>query len=191
MEKQTRRFFIALPVDDKIVIDSLAGITGFLNIHGSSLKTVPSDNYHLTLKFFGSLEPEVYEKLINSFEIKVPLKRIEYKIKGLGVFPLHGEPSVIWAGLDCEKQPLSEIIRSVENFSSSLGFVPDKRGLIPHLTLARVKKGKAVHGDIKKLISDERHTLFSSSAFSELVLFESILRTEGPEYKRVKVIKLT
>ncbi|PKL17453.1 MAG: RNA 2',3'-cyclic phosphodiesterase [Spirochaetae bacterium HGW-Spirochaetae-5] len=190
MEKQSRRFFIALPVDDKIVIDSLAGITGLLNTHGSSLKTVHSDNYHLTLKFFGSLEPEIYELIINAFEFQVQLKRIEYRIKGLGFFPVHGEPSVIWAGIECDKQPWSEIIKSVENFASSFGFVPEKRGFMPHLTLARVKNGRAVHVDIKNLISVERHTLFSSSVFSELVLFESILRPEGAEYKKVKVINL-
>ncbi len=181
--------FIALPVDDTAVY-ALAGISGVLNKNGSSLKIVPSENYHLTLKFFGSLEPEICSLITNAFKSLEPLKKIQYEIKGLGVFPAAGDPSVIWAGLECDKQPLKEILKSVEEFSYSFGFLPEKRGFIPHLTLARVKKDRTVNSDLTKFLQEERNTIFSSSVFDELVLFESILKPEGAEYKKIEVIKL-
>jgi 2'-5' RNA ligase len=189
IEKKSRRFFIALPVDETAVT-SLAGISGFLNKYRSSLKVVPADNYHLTLKFLGSLEPDIADSITGTFEFPYPLKRISYKIVGLGVFPSAGEPTVIWAGLNCDKEPLAEVIQSVENLASLYGFIPEKRGFVPHITLARVKKDRAVDSDIKQFLSDEKYTLFSSSVFKELVLFESVLKPEGAEYKKVKIIKL-
>ena len=190
MEKRFRRFFIALPVEDENTVKILSGIAGTLDKKKSSLKIVPPDNYHLTLKFFGSLEPEFCKDIINAFRLVGPLRKIEYSIKGLGVFPDSGEPSVLWAGLECDKQPLADVLQLVESFASSFGFPPEKRGFVPHLTLARVKKDCTVNSDAKKLLFNEKQRLFASSVFRELVLFESILRSDGAEYKKVEVIKL-
>jgi len=189
MKNKPRRLFIALPVDSTAV-HALTGVTGFLNENGSSLKIVPPDNYHLTLKFFGSLEPEICSSITDAFISMKSLKKIKYEIKGLGVFPAMDNPSVIWAGLECDKQPLNEFLQSIEDFSSSFGFLPEKREFIPHLTLARVKKDRIVKNELKRLIQEEKNTLFSSSIFDELVLFESILKPEGAEYRKIEGIKL-
>lgn len=189
MGNKFRRLFIALPIVDT-AIPALSGISGFLDKNRSSLKIVPPGNYHLTLKFFGSLEPEICTSIINAFISLEPLKKINYKIQGLGVFPASGDPSVIWAGLECDKQPLNEILKSVDAFSSSFGFPPEKRDFIPHLTLARVKKDRTVNSDFKRFLQVEKNTLFSSSVFDELVLFESILKPDGAEYKKIEVLKL-
>jgi len=190
MDTDPRRFFIALPVDDEKSVQSLMGVSRYLNKNESFLKPVPVNNYHITIKFFGSLEPAPAESLLNVFSSLNHLKKVEYKIEGIGVFPSIDNPSIIWAGLKCDEKPLNEIVQSIEDLALSLGFTPEKRKFVPHLTLARVKKEKTVPPEFKNYLIKEKHSLFSSSVFRELVLFESLLKRTGAEYKKVRVIKL-
>ena len=190
MENQARRFFIALPVDDKDSIKSLTGIFKHLNEYKHFLKIVPPDNYHITLKFFGSVEPRPADALVKTFLSLKNLKKTEYKVEGLGAFPTIDSPSVIWAGLKCDEIPLGEIFKSVENMASILGYPPEKRKFVPHLTLARIKREKEVPRELKQYLVKEKNTRFTTSVFEELVLFESILKSIGPEYKRIETISL-
>lgn len=190
MNKPSRRLFIALPIDDEQAVRSLDNVLNNLNKYQSLIKTVPADNFHITLKFFGTVDFHLADSITDSFLSLNPLNKIEYTIKGIGAFPAVSDPSVIWAGLKCDEKPLGEIIRSVETLASESGFPPEKRKFIPHLTLGRVKREKTVPHELKSYLGKERDTLFASSVFSELVLFESILKNTGAEYKKIGVLKL-
>ncbi len=190
MEKATRRFFIALPVDDEKSLESLSGIFKHLNKNRQFFKIVPMHNYHITIKFFGSLNPETSESLLKSLLLLNQLKQVEYKIRGIGAFPSANNPSVIWAGLQCNENPLNEIIKSAETLAASIGIPPENRKFIPHLTLARVKKEEKIPAEFELFLNENKDLPFASSVFKELILYESILKNTGAEYKKIEVIKL-
>jgi 2'-5' RNA ligase len=190
MDAPARRLFIALPVDDENAVKSLGGVFKNLKKNESFLKSVPSDNYHITLKFLGSVESGQADSIANAFLSLDRLKKIEYKIEGLGTFPSIDNPSVIWAGLKCDEKPLFEIFKTVEDFAAAFGFTPEKRKFIPHLTLARIRNEKKISSEFKEYLIREKNSFFTTSVFRELVLFESILKKTGSEYKRIKVLKL-
>jgi RNA 2',3'-cyclic 3'-phosphodiesterase len=190
MAYASHRLFIALPVDDENSVISLKNSLGFLKKFNSSLKIVSPENYHITLKFFGAVNAGVSDTLIKDFSLIAGLKKIEYRIDTIGAFPSRDNPSVIWAGLKCDEKPLDELIKSVEALSSLHGFPPEERKFLPHLTLARVRRETKVSHELIDFIKDKINILSVSSVFRELVLYESILKKTGPEYKKIEVIHL-
>ena len=185
-----RRLFIALPVNDERALQPLKPATAHLDRFGTILKIVPPENFHITVKFLGPVEPETAELLASEFRVLTGLKKVGYRIDGIGAFPSAGNPSVIWAGINCDEQALGMILQAVEQFTSGYGFVPEKRKFSPHLTLARIKKEKKAPADLKNFL--KRGQTFSGELheFRELVLFESFLKKTGPEYKKISVITL-
>ena len=122
-----RRLFIALPVSEKQAAAALSRVNQILKQNESYLKIVPSDNYHLTLKFFGSVSCDTADSLAAAFITLPQLKKISYKLCGIGTFPSISRPSVIWAGLKCDEKPLSDLFKSVEKMALTFGFNPEKK----------------------------------------------------------------
>lgn len=189
MDKDFRRLFVALPVDYEQA-ENLAEIYKDLKKFESFLKIVETGNYHITVKFFGSVKSDITESLRNSFLKLNILKQVQYSIESIGAFPSKDKPSVIWTGLKCDEKPLNEIVAAVEGLGSDFGFPAEKRKFVPHLTLARVKKERKISPEFKNFLNTREPLSGKKSVFSELVLFESILKSTGAEYRKIEVIKL-
>ena len=191
MESTPHRLFIALPVDDEIVMNSLKACNVFLQKFSSILKIVGQEQYHITIKFLGSVEADKTDILIKKFQVLSGLKKTAYHIEGIGAFPSPDKPSVIWAGMKCDNTPLEEIVQAVELLALDNGFPPEKRKFSPHLTLAIIKKESKVPAELKKYLKQEHKNFSVLSVFKELVLFKSTLKKTGPEYRKISVISLT
>jgi 2'-5' RNA ligase len=190
MDTPLHRTFIALPVNDDNVIQSLTEVVDNLAKYRSILKMVLPVNYHVTVKFFGQVESNIVESLTESFLSLPKLNMVDYHIDKISAFSTKTNPSVIWAGLKCSGEPLAKIINSINELALSFGFSAEKRNFIPHLTLARIKKNVNVPLELKNYINSKIELKFSSAVFNELILFESVLKNTGPEYKKLGVINL-
>jgi len=190
MAVTSRRLFIALPVDGEKVAEALKGIYGEFDRYGRILKTVPQTNLHITMKFLGNADENRYQGLIEGFNSFEKVNCINFVLKGLGCFPYISSPSVIWGGIECDMKKISDLFLNVEELCSGLGFEKETRRFIPHLTLARVKRGRDVPGGLKDLITGSRDKVYAESVFDRLVLFESQLEKEGPQYFNRAEIKL-
>lgn len=145
------------------------------------IKWVERHNIHITLKFFGDTPeqqiPEIRRILKQS---AWQLSSFEIRLKNLGIFGSAHAPRVIWAGIEPYDELSDLMIRLQENLSRA-GFESDRQNLVPHLTLGRIKmlEDKIL---FKKVL--ERHQNICSKPFrmEAMILFESILRKEGPEY---------
>lgn len=190
MSRGSRRLFIALPVQDCSVAHKLTGLYSDLGKFSSLLKMVTLSDIHITMKFLGSVDEERSSEIINSFNSLEGPGRLSYNLKGIGCFPSLSALSVIWCGIDCDMKKLSELFMKVESFCESLGFSRETRRFTPHLTLARVRRGRDVPSALKRYVRDNRETLYAESVFDRLVLFESKLDKDGPEYIERAVVKL-
>ena len=190
MDTAFHRIFIALPVNDDKIIQSLTDVADSLGVYRSILKIVPPVNYHITVKFFGQIESDIAESLKKSFMSLNQLNMVDFHIDKISTFSNRNNPSVIWAGLKCSEKPLVKIINSINELSLSFGFPAEKRNFVPHLTLARIKNNAKVPVELKDYLNSKIELKFSSSLFNELILFESILKKTGPEYKKLGVINL-
>ena len=204
MDLPFRRIFIALPVNDDAIIQSLTEVVDNLTKYRTFLKIVPPINYHITVKFFGQVESNIVESLIEAFmsfnklNNNSPaaegggekLNTVSYHIDKISAFSAKGNPSVIWAGLKCLEEPLAKISNSINELSLLFGFPVEKRKFMPHLTLARIKKNVKLPLELKNYLDSKIEIKSSSSVFNELILFESILKKTGPEYKKLGIINL-
>jgi 2'-5' RNA ligase len=164
------------------MIEPLNSIYRGLDKYANILKTVSPLNLHITMKFLGDVDEDKCLKMINAFNILEGFERIDYTLKGLGCFPSLSAPSVIWAGIECDMKKISDVFSKAEEFCSSFGFEKETRRFVPHLTIARVRRGKDVPAGIKEFIKSNKEKVYGESVFNRLVLFESRLDKSGPEY---------
>lgn len=152
------------------------------------LKWVKEENLHITLKFLGEVSEDRLEGIKNVLnEISKKKGSFELKIGEIGSFPPKGNIRVLFLSVEKGGEELKRLADSVEREMAKLGFEREDREFVPHLTVARWKRGTPpVNRDNIDLKS------FSSPAFkvSSLALFESILRPEGPIYRKIAEFKL-
>ena len=87
------------------------------------------ENLHLTLVFIGETERE---EEIESALSEIEFPAFEFKISGTGTF----EKGIFWAGTE-ENENLRNLREEVFEKLRKLGFEPDGREFVPHITLAK------------------------------------------------------
>ncbi|MFC1669824.1 RNA 2',3'-cyclic phosphodiesterase [Spirochaetota bacterium] len=179
-----KRLFVGLPVSIEVK-KALQNTSDYLKQFDSILKIVPPKNYHITLKFLGKTDGDVYKKIHEDFsELDFGIPPINISIKGLGAFPRVNNATVIWSGLRTDES-MNTLFNSVENFFTKHGYKKENRKFNPHLTLARVRNKKKIPRELVDHIIKNSETDYIDSAFQEIVLFESELTSGGPKYIRL------
>ncbi len=184
------RLFIALDVEPEIK-KVLAPIHSFLVGHSNLMKTVPPEDYHVTVKFLGECRTGLYEDIKKSFKKCIkPNVVVKYSLQGLGAFPDLAHANVVWAGIIPQGNEIKTFFESIESFATGFGFSPEKRAFMPHLTLARVRKGMKLTSAVVQFIRQREHTFFIESRFIRLALYSSTLTPKGPLYRIEEEIPL-
>lgn len=145
------------------------------------IKWVEDHNIHVTLKFFGETEERKIPGIGSVLRKRATTTpSIDLNLSGLGIFGSSYAPKVIWVGIEPYAE-LSVLMKNIHGDLKTIGFDPDRQNLVPHLTLGRIKflRDKIIFNR-----AIDQHKTISSSLIhiGELILFESILRREGPEY---------
>ncbi len=159
----------------------------------ANVRWVRPEGLHLTLKFFGNVPPETIP-LIDQQAQKIAQKFPPFvlHLTKLGAFPSMRRPRVIWVGLNGELEKLKELQRQLEGAFAVLGFAPEARKFVPHVTLGRVKSLKG----IKKLYAlmdryaPEVGQGWEKIEVNELVLYQSTLKPTGAIYTPLALIPL-
>jgi 2'-5' RNA ligase len=147
-----------------------------LEAAGIKVAWVPPANYHLTLKFLGSVPEESLEAAADLLRRRLQGEPpFEARARRLGAFPSEREPRVLWVGVEAG-EPLERVQRAVEAALMELGFDKEERAFHPHVTVGRVKIG----GPLGELWRSEDD--FGASRLTEVVLYESRTLRAGAEY---------
>lgn len=141
---------------------------------------VPSEQYHLTLRFLGERDESTFETIREGLGSLVS-PSFYLTLRGIGHFPLRGEPETLWAGT-AKNEELVRLRNKVESVMAAKGLERDTRKFHPHVTLARVReaRGEWVAGYIVQ------HALFSLQEIpvQSFSLFSSRLTPEGAIHTR-------
>lgn len=121
------RLFTALCFDDETKNALFAAGKAAENFSGGNFSA--KENLHLTLVFIGETEREDEIRLALS---KIEFPAFEFKISGTGFF----EKGIFWAGTE-ENEKLRNLQKEVFEKLKNLGFEPEEREFVPHITLAR------------------------------------------------------
>lgn len=139
------------------------------------------DNLHLTLKFLGDVPVTKVAALSEATQRAAStVEKFELVINGCGAFPPHGQPRVLWIGIENPCGKLAQLHEALENECANAGFAREARAFHPHLTLARLRQP---HGSRQLAqLHKERGFISETISVSELLVIRSELSSQGSRY---------
>jgi 2'-5' RNA ligase len=180
------RLFVGLPVVDD-ARQEVVGLLGRLRDSAWPVRWVHDEGVHLTLKFFGEVAPERLEVIAEAVRFAGrDTPSLPLRLGDLGAFPSLARPRVLWLGIDAPAA-LELLHDRLERGGEAIGFPVEGAAFNPHVTLGRVREGHRLPGAL-----DEFGRTYQRSAFlaSHLVLYESVLTTQGPRYESRLTLEL-
>lgn len=180
------RGFIAVEIP---ITEAILAILKDLSLSEANIKLVKPENIHITLKFLGQTSIDQIENI--EYIMKQTISDIQphtIRLVGTGVFPNEQYIKVIWIGIKQGGQ-LADIVSSLNDQLSTLGFKYEKRTFSPHITLGRMKneKGKEQVLSIKEKYKE---TMFAEINVENILLKKSTLTPNGPIYETITTVQL-
>jgi 2'-5' RNA ligase len=178
------RLFVAVQIS-AAVREALAGFVdrlrlSFLPSPKQKLRWVPAENFHVTLKFIGHVQPAALDGIRNALSAVRCGPPFALEIRGLHFFPNDRRPRVFWAGVNAPPE-LTALAGAVDQNLEPLGIARETHAYTPHLTLARLNP-PAISEEMRDVVSRAYTQDFGTVHVSEFHLVESKLKSSGAEY---------
>jgi 2'-5' RNA ligase len=139
---------------------------------------VPTENYHLTLRFIGEVPPYRAEELDAALSA-LRGKGLVLSLGGVGTFEKAGRAVALWVGVT-RNPALEHLQTKVETALQRAGMAAEKRRFVPHVSLARLENvpQERLFGWI------QAHNLFRATPLTvaHFTLFSSQLGKEASVY---------
>ncbi len=183
-----KRLFVAVKIEpDKNFIATYQALRKPLVLE--RIKWVEPQNMHLTLKFLGKTQDEQIPQLHDTL-LAVASRHTEFELQlnKTGIFGSSYHPRVIWLG-DDDSQEIRQLGEDMLNGLDAAGFPRDRQNFVPHLTLGRIKRINSKK-QFQKTIDQFKATFALGVYVKEFLLYQSILKPEGPMYIALKKYKL-
>jgi len=180
------RAFISVDLER---FSSLKSLVQEVSAASSSLKTVNTDQIHLTLKFLGDTAENLVPSIVSIMKDSVQgVEPFKIRLVGTGAFPNLDYMRVLWVGLE-DGGILGPIARNLDVSLSKFGFEREERGFSPHVTIARVK-GSQGKDKVKAVLGEHQAEVFGEQQVSNIRLKKSVLTPEGPVYSTVEEVRI-
>ena len=140
---------------------------------------------HVTLKFLGNIPASDVPPLLACVEaFSGEHHSFRLQLTGLGMFPNHRKPRVLWAGLDGDLDALSLLQQAAEGAITTLGHPPEERPFRPHITLGRPRRtlSDADRGRIGEVMSAVQSPLPVPCQVESVEVMRSELHPSGARY---------
>ena len=165
-----QRLFVSIDLPQAVKRE-LAGIC--LGLPGA--RWVADEQIHLTLRFIGEVDGGLVQDIREGLA-EIHTSAFAMRLVGLGVFPPRRQPHVLWAGVE-PVEPVVALRNRVESLLVGLGFAPEGRKFLPHVTMARLRDTPVAR------LTDylAGNALFASSEFEvdAFHLYSSVLTSKG------------
>jgi 2'-5' RNA ligase len=184
------RLFVALEIPEA-VRDNLASLRRNFPESPSTVRWVRPENFHVTLKFIGSVPTEKVQALIEALRGVSLHGRLNGCFRGLGWF-LDAKTGVILLAIIEDSKPLAALAASIDHRLLALGIAPENRSFMPHLTLARGNRSVPDSSKIalRELADKYKKHDFGCVTPEEFHLTESKTLPTGPIYSKVQSFPL-
>lgn len=179
------RLFVAIDIDPsvRVAIEKVQQrLKRELNLSGRQVKWAAPEHIHLTLKFLGQVDDRDVMRICDAVtRTTAEFESFDFQVKGVGVF---GRPArVVWAGISlCS--PLLRLQTELDRKLTELGAPIENRPFAGHLTLCRVKNASAGRV-LADAVGEYAEEFFGTVGAGEVVVYQSTLSSDGPEYSVV------
>ena len=186
--KSTIRTFIAVKITpEKSLLDLIVDLKR--NLKSEEIRWVDINNLHLTLRFLGETNQFQVNEIVKMLDsISKKFQPFQFELKGVSIFKKKTQPRVLFVSVENDFV-LKQIASEVLEMSKTLNFKAEENNFNAHLTLGRIKfiqNKDAFYSLVKKFSG----TKFQSVLVSEIIFYQSILGSEAPTYKPIKIVKL-
>lgn len=183
-----KRIFIAIRITGNAAFRKLVADLKY-ELSESSVKWTDPANLHLTLAFLGDTEENIIPAISMMLDEKCRgFGNFDFDLRGIGVFKNIKDPRVIWTGID-KTEKLNSIQEKIITGLKETGIDTEDRPFSPHLTIGRIKHIND-RAKLKVLLLKYHTADIQNVSVEEIILFQSILHQQGPEYKSISVHKL-
>lgn len=182
------RSFLAIDFEGFFERD-LQSIMKVLEKHAWDVKWTKPASVHITLHFFGSIDPGTISSIASVVELQTRAHApFQLGLKGVGAFPNCHRARVIWAGMDGDIAAMKTLKKNIDRALQKIGIPEEDRPFKAHLTLGRFRRPPE---DLDRALGSFLE--FSSVKMfrvARLVLFRSDLTREGPHYSPLHTFPL-
>jgi 2'-5' RNA ligase len=178
-----KRLFAAIKINPSVRYISLFNEISS-SLRHERIKWVKPENIHLTMKFFGETDDAKIPEICLAIESAIAQsKPFTLKISNTGIFGSRYDPKIIWFGIE-KNNELDRLARNIFSELSNCGWEADRQNFVPHLTIGRIKdlKDKPL---FQKIVCRYNTVEIQEENVTEIILYESILKHEGPLYVKV------
>jgi 2'-5' RNA ligase len=180
-EPKPKRLFVAV----KLAVASERKIAEAVDrlrravVGGPGIVWVPPANLHVTVKFLGWSKPEAVAAVRLAVSGLTEARQgLSLEAAGAGGFPRNEAARVLWIGVRDGSGALGRLAEEIDARCASLGFVKETRAFHPHVTIGRAR----APADVSALLATLASQSFGSTLVSELVLYESVIKSIGSDY---------
>lgn len=179
MVERLGRVFAAVPLPPELREALAEDLTG-LAIPG---RLVPAENWHLTIRFLGTVETTTFERFLSRLDLEDE-SQFRIRLGRIGAFPNPRRATVVWIGVEEGATELVHLAEIAEEAAQVAGVEAEERPFHPHLTISRVRPPSNV-GEL----TDHRVDL--SWRCDRVVVYRSHLGRGGARYEPLESIRLT
>jgi RNA 2',3'-cyclic 3'-phosphodiesterase len=184
------RVFVALDIPEA-VRQNLAAMRRDFPAIASQLRWVPPQNFHVTLKFIGSVPPEKLQPIIEALRRLSLADRVQLRIRGVA-WGVNAKTGVMLYAIMEDSKPLTALATAIDQQLEHLGFIPENRTFMPHLTLVRASRDVPANFQtaLRELADQHKQYDFGSVTPEEFHLMESKTLPAGPIYSKIQSFPL-
>lgn len=188
MNEEIRAFVAVLISQD--LQRTIASVQEEFKKISSEVKWVAMENFHVTLKFLGSIRGNELDGIAKSLtEALSGVEPFDVEIGGVGAFPSVGRPRTVWVGSTSGQKEFSELAGRVDEALEKVGFTRENKPFAAHITIGRLKDDRGA-GELAAALRDSQVGRIGTIRVTSIALMKSELRRDGPIYTMLSEIPL-
>jgi RNA 2',3'-cyclic 3'-phosphodiesterase len=176
------RLFVAIELPSE-VREAMTKITESLHPESPGARWSAPEAMHVTLKFLGQTDDQKLAPTTTALQQITLVELVSLRFRCVGFFPDEKSPRVMWCGVEASPN-LFELASAIEGALEPLGFAPETRRYVPHVTLARLNSARNVEKLVRAAAPLKSYD-FGAARASQFHLYESVLKKSGSEYKKL------
>lgn len=116
-------------------------------------KRPPPENWHITLRFLGECDEPTADRVLRELDETLTMTGGVVHAGELGAFPHASKAATLYVSLADDEGLLSALATVSEDAAREVGFSPDERPFVPHITLSRLRPAKDLRRFVESFAS--------------------------------------